>query len=107
MKRRPFVRLTPPSSACSPAFGPATRNAAALEAGSVRINDVMYTHGAPETPWFGIKQSGFGITHSKHGLREFVRMKHVNWDLLPMKTNLWWFPYSAERRRVLKLLMKV
>ncbi len=81
--------------------------AAQLEAGSVLINDVMYTHGAAETPWFGIKESGIGVTHSKHGLREFVRMKHINWDLFPLQTNLWWFPYSEKNRQRLKWLIKV
>ncbi|MEO6182917.1 MAG: aldehyde dehydrogenase family protein [Verrucomicrobiota bacterium] len=81
--------------------------AAQVEAGTVIINDVIYTHGAAETPWFGVKESGFGVTHSKHGLREFVQMKHINWDLLPMKTNPWWFPYSEKKRRDFKLLAKV
>ncbi|PYJ03598.1 MAG: hypothetical protein DME25_11805 [Verrucomicrobia bacterium] len=78
-----------------------------IEAGTIIINDVLYTHGAAETPWFGIKQSGTGVTHSKHGLREFARMKHINWDRLPLKTNLWWFPYSEQRRRQFKLLLKL
>ena len=83
------------------------RIAEQLEAGTVLINDVIYTHGAPETPWFGVKESGMGVTHSEHGLREFVRMKHINWDLLPMKSNLWWFPYSEKRRRDFKFLMRL
>ena len=78
-----------------------------VEAGTVIINDVLYTHGAAETPWFGVKESGMGVTHSKHGLREFVRMKHINWDILPMKTNLWWFPYSEKRRRDFKRLINL
>jgi len=78
-----------------------------LEAGTIIINDVIYTHGAAETPWFGVKESGLGITHSKHGLREFVRMKHINWDMMPLKTNLWWFPYSAKQKRALNFLMQV
>jgi succinate-semialdehyde dehydrogenase/glutarate-semialdehyde dehydrogenase len=77
-----------------------------VEAGTVIINDVLYTHGAAETPWFGVKESGLGVTHSRHGLREFVRMKHINWDLLPMKTNPWWFPYSEARRRQFKFLLQ-
>jgi succinate-semialdehyde dehydrogenase/glutarate-semialdehyde dehydrogenase len=80
--------------------------AAQVEAGTVIINDVMFTHSAAETPWFGVKESGFGVTHSKHGLREFVQMKHVNWDVLPLKSNLWWYPYSAKQSRNLKLLAK-
>ena len=74
-----------------------------MEAGTIIINDFIHTHGAAETTWFGVKESGLGITHSKHGLREFVRMKHINWDMMPMKTNLWWFPYSAKQERALKL----
>jgi succinate-semialdehyde dehydrogenase/glutarate-semialdehyde dehydrogenase len=81
--------------------------AAQVQAGTVIINDVIYTHGAAETPWFGVKESGFGVTHSKHGLREFVQMKHINWDVLPMKTNPWWYPYSEKKRRDFKLLAKV
>src|SRR6185436_17205718 len=56
--------------------------AAQVEAGTIIINDVIHTHGAAETTWFGVKESGLGITHSKHGLREFVRMKHINWDMM-------------------------
>ncbi len=81
--------------------------AAQVEAGTVIVNDVIYTHSAAETPWFGVKESGVGVTHSKHGLREFVRMKHINWDVLPMKTNPWWYPYSEKKRRDFKLLAKV
>ncbi len=81
--------------------------AAQIEAGTIIINDVLYTHGAAETPWFGVKESGMGVTHSKHGLGEFVRMKHINWDVMPLKTNLWWYPYSAKRQRDFKLLLKI
>jgi succinate-semialdehyde dehydrogenase/glutarate-semialdehyde dehydrogenase len=81
--------------------------AAQIEAGTVIINDVMYTHSAAETPWFGIKESGTGITHSHHGLREFVRMKHINWDILPLKKNIWWYPYSAKTRGQLNFLTRL
>ena len=83
------------------------RIAEQLEAGTVTINDVLYTHGAAETPWFGVKESGMGCTHSKHGLREFTRMKHINWDIMPMKTNPWWFPYTEKQRQQFKLLLKL
>lgn len=74
----------------------ADRVARRLEAGSILINDAVYTHGAGETPWFGVKESGLGVTHSAHGLREFTRMRHVNWDRLPLSRNPWWYPYSPE-----------
>jgi acyl-CoA reductase-like NAD-dependent aldehyde dehydrogenase len=83
------------------------RIARRIEAGTVIINDAVYTHGAAQTPWFGVKESGLGATHGSAGLLEFVRMKHVNWDLLPMKTNWWWFPYTVAWQDRFMKLMKV
>jgi acyl-CoA reductase-like NAD-dependent aldehyde dehydrogenase len=83
------------------------RLARRIQAGTVIINDAVYTHGAAQTPWFGIKQSGLGSTHGRAGLLEFVRMKHINWDLLPLKSNWWWFPYTETRHRRFKTLMKL
>jgi acyl-CoA reductase-like NAD-dependent aldehyde dehydrogenase len=67
-----------------------------LEAGSVLINEVAYTAGIGETPWGGLKESGFGRTHSEAGLLEFVHLRHIH---LP-RTSLsvfkspWWYPYT-------------
>lgn len=83
------------------------RLARRIEAGTVVINDAVYTHGAAQTPWFGIKESGLGTTHGKAGLFEFVRMKHINWDMLPMKSNFWWFPYTELWNTRFKTMMKV
>lgn len=71
------------------------RIAKRIEAGTVIINDAVYTNGVAQTPWFGVKDSGMGTTHGKAGMFEFVRMKHVNWDLFPMKSNMWWYPYTG------------
>ncbi|MBN1531454.1 MAG: aldehyde dehydrogenase family protein [Spirochaetes bacterium] len=65
-----------------------------IEAGVVTINDHLYTHGQPETPWSGWKRSGIGATHSALGLLEMTRPKLVNWDILPLRRNVWWFPYD-------------
>ena len=83
------------------------RIARRIEAGTVVVNDVLYTHGAAQTPWFGVKESGLGVTHGKAGLYEFVRMKHVNWDLMPLKSDWWWFPYTDAWYGRFKTLMKV
>ena len=83
------------------------RIARRIEAGTVVINDALYTHGAAQTPWFGVKESGLGVTHGSQGLLEFVRMKHVNWDLLPMKSDWWWFPYTERWEKRFKMLMKL
>ncbi len=83
------------------------RIARRIEAGTVVINDAVYTHGAAQTPWFGVKESGMGVTHGAQGLFEFVQMKHINWDLLPMKSDWWWFPYTERWQNRFKTLMKV
>ncbi|MEW6208889.1 MAG: aldehyde dehydrogenase family protein [Acidobacteriota bacterium] len=83
------------------------RIARRVEAGTVIINDALYTHGAAQTPWFGVKESGMGVTHGSAGLMEFVRLKHVNWDLLPISSNWWWFPYTERWQSRFKTLMKV
>ena len=83
------------------------RLARKIEAGWVIINDAINTHGAAQTPWFGVKDSGMGVTHGSAGLFEFVGMKHVNWDLLPLKSNWWWFPYTPVWEQRFKKLMKV
>jgi acyl-CoA reductase-like NAD-dependent aldehyde dehydrogenase len=82
------------------------RIARRIEAGTVIINDAIFTHGAAQTPWFGVKESGLGVTHGKAGLLEFTRMKHVNWDLLLMKSDWWWFPYTTKWEARFKSLMK-
>src|SRR5712691_1565496 len=49
-----------------------------LIAGTEMHNDTLYTHAAPETPWGGVKQSGLGRVHGKHGMRDFCEVRHVN-----------------------------
>jgi succinate-semialdehyde dehydrogenase/glutarate-semialdehyde dehydrogenase len=70
------------------------RIARKLESGVTTINDHLYTHGQSEAPWGGWKDSGVGRTHSALGLDEMTQPKVVNWDLMPAKRNLWWFPFD-------------
>ncbi len=72
-----------------------------VEAGTVTINDCVYTFAVNVTPWCGVKASGTGTTHGPWGLLEMTRLKHVN--VAPAKrpwANLWWFPYRDEEARV-------
>lgn len=80
-----------------------------LEAGTVTINEVTYTAGLSETPWGGVKQSGFGRTHSAHGLLEFVNVRHIH---KPISRTLvfkspWWFPYTPFQFAVFKHFLGV
>jgi succinate-semialdehyde dehydrogenase/glutarate-semialdehyde dehydrogenase len=76
----------------------ARRLAERVEAGTVMVNDVLATYGAPETPWAGVKQSGLGRVHSDDGLRDLCQARHVNTELVRlMDRELWWFPYTPKR----------
>ena len=44
-----------------------------LQTGSVIINDTIAQFGVPQLPFGGVKQSGFGRTHGKAGLRQFTQ----------------------------------
>ena len=43
-----------------------------IEAGTVMVNEVVYTHALAQTPWGGVKQSGYGRTHGQLGLLELT-----------------------------------
>lgn len=51
-----------------------------LEAGTVFVNDVLYSYASPDAPWGGVKSSGAGRTHSRYGLHELTNVKHVSVD---------------------------
>jgi acyl-CoA reductase-like NAD-dependent aldehyde dehydrogenase len=69
------------------------RIARELQSGMVWLNDHMFSHGACQTPWGGVKESGLGRTHSRFGLYECVNVKLRVWE--PSKVrDLWWHPYD-------------
>jgi succinate-semialdehyde dehydrogenase/glutarate-semialdehyde dehydrogenase len=68
-----------------------------LEVGTVTVNEVTYTAGLGETPWGGVKESGFGRSHSDIGLYEFVNVRHIHKprSRLFVFKSWWWFPYTS------------
>jgi succinate-semialdehyde dehydrogenase/glutarate-semialdehyde dehydrogenase len=78
------------------------RIARRIESGTVCVNDHAMTHGIPETPWGGIKQSGFGRTHGKLGLLEMVQWRHVHVNAASGIKLPWWFPEQPGTYRGLK-----
>jgi succinate-semialdehyde dehydrogenase/glutarate-semialdehyde dehydrogenase len=71
------------------------RIARRIESGMVWINDHSYSHGAAQTSWGGVKDSGVGRSHSKFGLYECVNIKHIAWEP-GLTRDFWWQPYDAE-----------
>jgi len=82
------------------------RIAALIHAGTVMVNEVVYTHGIAQTPWGGIKESGYGRTHGRLGLLELVNAQHVHVNRVPFLPDLWWFRYSPAANRLFHGLAK-
>jgi len=77
-----------------------------IEAGTVMVNDVLSTHGMPETPWGGVKDSGVGHTHGDDALRHMCQQRHVNYDRLPpMRKEPYWYPYGPSLYGLFKRVM--
>jgi acyl-CoA reductase-like NAD-dependent aldehyde dehydrogenase len=77
-----------------------------LECGMVWINDHMFSHGACQCSWGGIKESGLGRTHSKFGLYECVNIKLRTWDPSRLR-DPWWHPYDETLGRALRQTARV
>jgi len=72
------------------------RLAERIDAGTIMVNEVLYTHGIAQTPWGGLKQSGLGRTHGRAGLLELVSTRHIHVNHFGFIPDLWWFNYSPE-----------
>lgn len=75
------------------------RVARRLEAGTVTVNDHLYTYALNETPWGGVKTSGHGLTHGTWGLMDVTRAKHLH--VGRARRDLWWFPYPDDQAELM------
>jgi acyl-CoA reductase-like NAD-dependent aldehyde dehydrogenase len=75
-------------------IGRGRRIAEKIEAGTVMVNEVLYTHGIAQTPWGGMKESGLGRTHGRLGLLELVQPQHLHINRLSILRDFWWFNYT-------------
>jgi acyl-CoA reductase-like NAD-dependent aldehyde dehydrogenase len=67
-----------------------------IEPGTVMVNEVVYTHAVAQTPWGGVKQSGYGRTHGRLGLLELVTPQHIHVNGVPWLPDVWWFRYTRD-----------
>ncbi|MFL6007128.1 MAG: aldehyde dehydrogenase family protein [Gaiellaceae bacterium] len=67
--------------------------ASRIDAGMIWTNDLGISYGAGPAPWGGRKDSGFGLTHSKHGFYELSSVKLVDSDSGRVRVP-WWYPYG-------------
>jgi len=78
-----------------------------IQAGVITINDHLMTHGMPETPWGGFKDSGIGRCHGEIGFEEMSQPQLIVQDLLPwIKKYPWWHPYSERSHQGIKGIMQ-
>jgi len=77
-----------------------------IEAGTVTVNEVLYTHAIGQTPWGGVKQSGIGRTHGRAGLLEMVNQQHIHVNRFASVPDVWWFKYTPEAGRLFRGLAK-
>ncbi len=82
------------------------RLAERIEAGTVMVNEVVYTHGIAQTPWGGVKDSGYGRTHGRMGLLELVTPTHIHVNRISFLPDLWWFRYDPSATKLFGGLAK-
>jgi succinate-semialdehyde dehydrogenase/glutarate-semialdehyde dehydrogenase len=82
------------------------RVASRIEAGTIMVNEVLYTHGIAQTPWGGVKQSGLGRTHGRLGLLEMVAPYHVHVNRLTFLQDVWWFAYTPGAAKLFRSLAR-
>ena len=67
----------------------------------VWINDHMWSHGACQTPWGGVKDSGLGRAHSRFGFEECVNVKLIAHEPSLVR-DFWWHPYDETLGKALR-----
>ena len=73
-----------------------------IDAGTVMVNEVVYTHAVAQTPWGGVKQSGYGRTHGRLGLLELVTPQHIHVNAVPWVPDVWWFRYTKQAGKLFR-----
>ena len=76
-----------------------------IYAGTVDVNNAIYTFGLPASPWGGRGLSGFGTTHSQRGFTGMMYPHHVHVDKGNYSHDPWWMPYNDEKTRFHKDLI--
>ena len=84
------------------------RVASRLVAGTVNINESVFSHALPQAPWGGPKASGLGRTHGALGLLDLVEVRHVHLNTANKKKNyFWWYNYSKDKIELYKIMAQM
>lgn len=86
----------------------AERVSARIEAGGVNINNAMINVFQFPLPMGGWKRSGLGHRFGgPNGVRKFCRQQAVVSELVPMKSEVHWYPYSAGRAKITGAVLRL
>ena len=77
-----------------------------IKAGTVTVNECVFTHALSQTPWGGHGDSGFGRSHSYLGLMEMVEPHHIHINPLFFMKNFWLYPYNEKLYSIFKKLAR-
>ena len=80
-----------------------------VEAGTVAVNDLFMTnYSVLGLPMGGWKTSGIGYRHGAVGIRKFCRVESITVPRIRQpKREFLWFPYSAQKRGVVRRLYRL
>jgi acyl-CoA reductase-like NAD-dependent aldehyde dehydrogenase len=73
-----------------------------IEAGTVTVNDHMFSFTDPKAIWGGVKKTGVGRSHGPYGLLDISNIKLVSYDFHRRNTQLWWYPYDRAKCSFMK-----
>jgi acyl-CoA reductase-like NAD-dependent aldehyde dehydrogenase len=68
-----------------------------IEAGTVTVNDHMFSFTDPKAIWGGVKKTGVGRSHGPYGLLDISNIKLVSYDFHRRRNQLWWYPYDRAK----------
>jgi len=76
-----------------------------LEVGGFSVNDVLSHYAVPGLPVGGVKMSGFGRRRGTYSLDQLTHPRTVLVDRIGLRSEPWWFPYSAGGTRLFRALL--
>jgi acyl-CoA reductase-like NAD-dependent aldehyde dehydrogenase len=85
----------------------AERVARRIECGVCNVNDVLVGFLATDVPFGGWKDSGIGSRHGEGGIKKYCRPESLVITRFGGKRELLWFPYTPERRNLLRRLSRM
>jgi len=72
-----------------------------MRVGNAGVNDHLISATAPQLPWGGVGESGYGRTRGEEGLLEMVRPQALSTDRIPVPRSLFWYPYTPLKRNLI------